>query len=184
MRPTRLLAISAVLLVGLGAAVPQGANASRTIYANTKKVQRIGDWRIAHHPTLRAAIRAYGEPDRLRSRYGGNGCVVRWWRLGLKVVFADFGGGYACDSGLAQNVTIRGRSAKRHRWHTWKGVHIGSTVRALRHRHPDAQKHGRWWWIKSHLTYIGTTRISPILKARTHGGRVRAFSMSIGAAGD
>jgi hypothetical protein len=177
-----------ILSVGVFAiaAVPADSHASRTIYATTKKVERVGDWRIAHHPTFRVAIRQFGEPNTTRRRYGGNWCGARWYGIGLKVVFANYAGYDACDpyEGRAQSVRIKGRAARRYGWHTWKGVRIGSTLRALRHRHPDADKHGRWWWIKSHLTHIGTTHIAPILKARTHGGRVRAFWMSIGAAGE
>lgn len=167
------------------------STASRTIYATTKKVERVGDWRIGHHPTFRAAIRAFGQPDRLRQPFGIEHCAATWYRLGLKGDFANLAGEDACDpdDGLAARVTIKGKSANRYGWHTWQGVRVGTSRAALRILHPGAELHRNgWWWIKTGRTNIGGNCPNgcpiAILRAQTRHRRVRAFKMWIGAAGD
>ena len=180
------------MLVFASAAMPASAEASRTIYATTRKAERIGDWKVGKRPLLRHAIRVFGQPGRKRSFWGGDGCAVSWYRLGLKGWFANFGGFHACTpyGGNAQAVRIKGRNAKRYSWRTWEGVRIGSSLRALRTRHPGADQHGRngWWWIKTGRTHIGSCPAAgcpiPILKAQVRHRKVRAFYVWIGAAGD
>ena len=119
----------------------------------------------------------------------GGGCVGKWRRLGLRIVFADFGGGTGpvCGRAKAQSFTIhRSRT-----WRTWKGLRIGVGAgrapapapagtlgrrrRVLRRRLVAAQQH---------LPFGGGGARTPVLAATVRGAdpRVSSFYGWIGAA--
>jgi len=58
----------------------------------------------------------------------------------------------------------------------------------MRHLYPRATRHGRWWWLVTGYTSVGCTKPCPypyaVLAARLRHGKVSAFSVWIGAAGD
>jgi hypothetical protein len=69
------------------------------------EVQAIGDFKPSVNPRLRAAVRAFGPPDRRRG--GGEICRVRWNRFGLTIIFQNFGGFDSCGPrGLAQKAIV------------------------------------------------------------------------------
>jgi hypothetical protein len=106
---------------------------------------------------------------------------VSWHGAGLKIGFANFGGGSACDpdGGLAQSARAYGK-----RWRTARGLGIGDRVGRLRDRYPRATRRGRVWWLLTAVSVIGERQRYPVLAATVRGGRVRSFSLFIGAAGD
>jgi hypothetical protein len=67
--------------------------------------------------------------------------------------FANFGfdprGRTACnaDVGLAQSATIKGRRVRR--WRTGRGLRGGDRRSRLLDAYPDAEQHGRRWWLVS-----------------------------------
>ena len=161
----------------------------RVLRASTRRVSRIGRWNPTTHPNYRSALRRFGRVNRER---GGDGdaCRVRWPKIGLTVLFANFGGYDACDPryGRAQKAWVSGRAARRHGWRTWNGVMIGSSLTRLRRRHPSAYRRGHSWWIATGYSPYGACPSPgcpiPHLKAVVKRKRVKGFVMWIGAAGD
>ena len=89
--------------------------------------------------------------------------------------------------GFAQSATIRGENGKR--WRTSRGLRIGHSVRAIRRRHPSAERHGRSWWLVVGRTFIGPSCNGgpcpyPVLSVGVRAGKVVKFRLWIGAAGD
>jgi hypothetical protein len=145
------------------------------------RVLAIGDFKPHRDPLYGSAVSAFGEPDVENSRWGGGGCKVSWHDVGLKVLFANFGGGSACDEELGRSQSAR---AYGDRWRTTKGLRVGNRLGRLQHLYPAATRHGRSWWLVTAVTHIGETRRYPVLKATLRGGRVNSFVLWIGAAGD
>ena len=144
-------------------------------------VKRIGDFRPARNPTLAAAVRAIGDPTST-SGGGSEACTVRWRRLGLTILFANFGGVDACDprEGLAQRAVIK----RRKRWHTRRGLHIGDSLAKLDRLYPGTEpRAGGFPLITAFNVYAGRGRYT-VLGARVRVSRVKAFVLFIGAAGD
>jgi hypothetical protein len=177
------LAIAAAAIAGPAPGIAD----AQTVRATSKKVTQIGTWRLGSSPKYRAAIRQFGR--RYVERAGGDACNVLWPGRGLRIIFANFGANDACDpgDGFAQKVRIYGGAARRHGWHTWNGVKIGSRLRRLRRRHPDAYRRGHSWWIRTGYVPLGCPYPGcpvPRLKAVVKRKRVKAFVMWVGAAGD
>jgi hypothetical protein len=145
------------------------------------QVIAIGNFRPGPDSTLAAAIRAYGDPSSRRGT-GSKACDVRWSPLGVRILFADFGGGVACRpaDGNAQSATVSGTR----NWHTGNGLSLGDSVSRLRDLYPRARRHGRLFWLRSAYTIIGKGGRYPVLSARISAGRVTSFHLWIGAAGD
>jgi len=92
------------------------------------EVVRIGDFHVGRNAGLDAAIAAFSRPSSRREQSRGIVCRVGWRRLGIKIAFANLGGGgSACkpDLGAAQTGIVRTR-----RWHTQRGLRVGDRVRA------------------------------------------------------
>lgn len=146
-------------------------------------VVRIGDFRVARDPRLRAAIGAFGAPSSRRAASGFNGCRVSWRRLGIKIVFANFGaGGSACKPrfGRAQDAIVNTR-----RWRTRRGLRVRDRVRRIGRLYPNALHSGRFYKLVTGRNVFGTGRGRyAVVGARTIAGRVRALTMNIGAAGE
>jgi hypothetical protein len=141
----------------------------------------IGNFNPQRDPTLAAAIRAYGQPSS-RRRLDRTACDVRWSARGVRILFADFGGGVACNpgSGKAQSAVISGNRP----WRTGQGLRLRDPVGELRRLYPRAKRHGRLFWLRTGFTVIGTARRYPVLAARIVDGQVASFELEIGAAGD
>jgi hypothetical protein len=181
------LALAGAALLALAVATPAGARL--TIKASERRgVVAMGKFHPRRSATLRSAIRAFGKPTGRRVQTGGNSCRVRWRRLGLIIQFANFGiAGQertACDDdvGLAQTATIKGRRVRR--WRTGRGLRGGDTRDRLEDLYPNAEQHGRRWWLVSAESPFGTGGRYAILAAGVTRGRVRDFHLSIGAAGE
>ena len=176
-----LLVACAVLLVAAGpaAAAPFAINV-RGSADSFGRVLAIGDFKPARDPTLGAAIDAYGEPS-FQRRPAPESCKVGWHALGVKVLFANFGGGSACREDLGRAQTARAFGA---RWRTAKGLQVGQRLARLRRLYPSATQHGRTWWLVTAVSLFGETHRYPVLSATVRGGTVRSFALRIFAAGD
>lgn len=158
-----------------------------TIRTRSGAVVALGRFAVGENPHLRAAIRAFGAPDRRVGMVRGLACHVSWIRLGLKVVFANFGGGgTACHGshGKAQSASIVGSSGRR--WRTERGLRLTHREAQIPLLHPNARKHQNGWWLA--VTSLpfgdGCPCPYPSLRAKVTRGRVSSFRIYIGAAGD
>lgn len=145
------------------------------------RVLAIGDFKPQRNPTYGAAVAVFGEPASQRSRFGGNACVVNWPGAGLRITFANFGVGSACDPALGRSQTAR---AYGDRWRTRRGLKVGARLRRLRRLYPHANRHGRSWWLVTAVSPFGAGGRYPVLAAAVRGGHVRSFKLRIGAAGE
>jgi hypothetical protein len=146
------------------------------------RVLAIGDFKPARNPTYGAAVRAYGEPASERSRSGGSACIVNWPRVGVRIVFANFGLGSACDRDLGRSQSARAYGDE---WRTRRGLRVGARLSRLRRLYPRVRRHGRNWWLVTGVSLTGPGRHRyPVLAATVRGRRVRSFLLWIGAAGD
>jgi hypothetical protein len=183
----RLLLLAATALsvaATLATAAPAGAQPfvieARGSETGPGVVRAIGDFKPARNPRLRAAIRAYGQPTSRRG--GGEICRVRWADLGVRITFQNFGGVDSCEpsGGLAQKVVVAGDEP----WRTRKGLRLGDGVARLERLYPRATRTSRGYRLARGILPFGTPRPYAVLGARVPGGRVRAFTLFIGAAGD
>ena len=108
-----------IVLVAVALAAPAADARSLTIETGKYGVRKLGplDTRSTrtYSPTVAAARRALGRPSNVLPN-GGGGCVGKWRRLGLRIVFADFGGGTGPVCGRAKasrsRSTARARGAR------------------------------------------------------------------------
>lgn len=182
-RTSPLLALAfAVLLVAPSAAAAKDF----TIRTDSEGyVTRIGDLRTQGTrmgPRLKHAIREFGQPSSRRSKYGRNGCEVKWRALKVTALFVNFGGYRACDLryGLLQTMTIKGTD-----FATTGDIRVGSPTEDIPAAHPDAEFIDSTWWIsQAYLPYGGDGGDVPTVRAIPGGGEVTALSLYIGAGGD
>jgi hypothetical protein len=180
-----LILVSALACLQL-AVLAGTASAARPLYlkADSRGLVTIGGFHPLKDARLRAAIRALGEPTGTSG--GGDSCNVRWSNIGLLILFANFGGGEACEpgDGYAQVLVIKGKKA--HRWQTNRGLRIGDTVAELRRRHPEATLHPNGWWLATKYIPYGEGCPCPdaALRAKVSRGRVSSFRAWLGGAGD
>jgi len=177
----RLVLAWAVLLVvaAPAAAAPFTINVRGNAHG-FGRVLAIGDFKPDRDPTLGAAIDAYGQPS-FRRRLAPEGCRVGWHALGVKVLFANLGGGNACEEDSGRSQTARAFGA---RWRTARGLRIGQRLAQLRVLYPTATLHGRAWWLVTAVNRVGDPRRYPVLSATVRERTVRSFSVRIFAAGD
>ena len=182
---TRLLTAAALALAAGLAATPAAEARSFVIDARGSdttlgEVRAIGDFKPARNPRLGAAIRAYGRPSSRRG--GGEICRVRWARLGVRITFQNFGGVDSCRPrfGRAQKAVVSGDRP----WRTGKGLRLGDGVGRLQRLYPDARRSTRGFRLVEAVLPFGSPRRYSVLGARVPGGRVGAFTLFIGAAGD
>lgn len=175
----------AVVLAG-SLAAPVAADArsfvikARGSQTSLGSVQAIGDFKPATDPTLRAAIRAYGQPTSATG--GGEICRVRWRALGVRIRFQNFGGRDSCKprGGRAQKAFLIGDR----RWRTPRGLHLGDRLRKLTRLYPRARRTPFGYRIVAGVLPFGEPHPYAVLGARITDRRVRAFTLFIGAAGD
>jgi hypothetical protein len=181
---TRTLLAALAALTLLVAAAPAHARSfvlkARGSETSIGSVRAIGDFKPARNPRLGAAIRAFGEPT--SSAGGGEICRVRWTNLGVRIRFQNFGGFSSCEPrrGRAQKAIISGDR----RWRTPEGLRIGNSVDRLRRLHPDARRTPRGFRLVEAILPFGRPQPYAVLGARVRGGRVSAFTLFVGAAGD
>jgi hypothetical protein len=184
-----------VALVGLAAGPLAAATAqarSYTIESGKYSVTELGPLNTrstrTYAPTIRKAVHAYGKPSNKFS-LSDSACVVKWRRLGLRIVFANFGDTRStCKPGVlrAQSFTIE-RSAK---WRTWKGLNIGMAAASVLQMHPRA----RWidndrfyrdaYWLRTAVSPYGDGSRYPTIAATLENGVVSGFYGWIGSAGE
>ena len=83
--------------------------------------------------------------------------------------------------GRLQTAEIRGRA-----FQTQGGLRVGDMVARLRRLHPAARRHGTTWWLATAPNVSGADpgdRFA-IVRANVRDGRVAAFVLWIGAAGE
>ena len=181
---------AALLLTSPGALTIEVRDSGRIVrVADFKPRQFLGETRFPGGvaPTRRNAIRAFGTPD----RNDAQGCPNRWWRLGLSLVTADFGGGPPCAPTTAiQHLVIRS-----HRWSTERGLRVGDSLDRVRELYPELRRfsdlYGRapgWrydWALVLEPSQVGgppnlIDRLSAVIRQR----RVQALRVSPYGAGD
>ena len=167
-----------VLLALVLALLPAAASArSLTIRTNSDGfVSRLGPLHPLRHPFLRDARAAFGTPTSVRASRGE--CRARWAPLRLKTLFTSFGGiSDFCGEGRLQTAVVRSRV-----WRTWKGLRVGMRSSRIPELHPAAE-FTRGKWVIATQSLFGSEP-APTVSAHVRGGRVRALSLFIGAAGD
>jgi hypothetical protein len=169
-----------VLAAGLGALalLPAAAPArSLTIGVDSRGfVSRLGPLHPLRHPFLRDARAAFGAPTTVRPSRGE--CRARWARLRLKALFTSFGGiSDFCRDGRFQTAVVRSKV-----WRTWKGLRVGMRSSRIPELHPRA-RFERGKWVLATQSVFGPDP-SPTVIAHVRGGRVRALTLFVGAAGD
>jgi hypothetical protein len=182
-RSVLLLAAALVAAVALGATPAAQARSfvikARGSQTTLGEVRAIGDFKPSRNPRLGAAIRAYGEPTSRRG--GGEICTVRWADLGVKIVFVNFGGFDSCKRrGLAQKAVVSGDRP----WRTARGLRLGDSTAKAMNLYPRAKETARGLRLAQGILPFGIQRRYAVLGARVDSGRVEAFTLFIGAAGD
>ena len=174
------MSLPRVLAAALGALalVPAVAPArTLTIRIDSRGfVSRLGPLHPLRHPFLRDARAAFGTPTMVRASRGE--CRARWAPLRLKALFTSFGGiSDFCRDGRFQTAVVRSRV-----WRTWKGLRVGMRSSRIPELHPSA-RFERGKWVLATQSLFGAEP-APTVTAHVRGGRVRALSLFIGAAGD
>lgn len=144
--------------------------------------------------TLGHLIERWGEPARTRRTAGGVACIAVWRSPRVVAHLANLGyipeGESACspEYGSIQALETAGRD-----WATRRGVRVGASLRKLRAAYPGAlaqPRSGRKiWLLRPYKTGCigdcgpGVHRTSGVV-AEIRAGRVKSFTVRIGAAGD
>jgi hypothetical protein len=163
------------------AATPAAGQSSSTIVTGDASVTRIGTFRPSQDPRLSVAIRAFGSPSSRRGR--GSACTVRWRRIGLKIVFADFGspGVPTCRAsvGRAQSFVATGPG-----FATAGGLAPGQPSTQIRALYPETAFENGAWTLVSAASPYGDGTETPVLRAFAKGGQVARLAGWIGGAGE
>jgi hypothetical protein len=155
-----------------------------TIRTSQGYVARIGAFRPSREPTIAAAERVFG-PTSSRKLLGNSACQVRWQRIRLRILFANFGGHgpgettCSANVGRAQSFTARGR-----RFRTWQGLRVGQSSSQIAERHTAAEFRNGSWWLRTAVSPFGDESEYPVVEAFVRDGRVRAIAGWIGGAGE
>ena len=177
-----MVVLCGLMVLGVCAQPAAAAPAWMTVVTRDAFVTRIGTFKPSENPRLSAAIRAFGRPSSRRGR-GGSACTVRWRRLGLKVIFANFGspGLSTCSRsvGRAQSFVASGP-----RFTTVAGLRPGQPSAQIRALYPDTGFERGAWTLVSAVNPFGDGTESPVLRAFTRGGQVASLAGWIGGAGE
>lgn len=123
---------------------------------------------------------------------GPDMCRAEFASPGVSVVLANFGGGDACtpDGGLIDRLTTRGP------WRTNRGLRVGDPQSRVKRLYPRAFSgpsffvggDRAWHLVPRREPCIGDctspTQLRSAVQAVVKNGRVRAFVVTVGAAGD
>jgi hypothetical protein len=144
---------------------------------------KLGDYPIKRDGSLAGALEAFGPPSSIR-KDDQLQCVVRWRRLGLRIVFYNLGGRDPCVPrfGRFSEALVTGRQ-----WRTASGLAIGDPETMLLRRHPRARHTPTtvsWWSLVVRRSPFGARRPYGALQAKIHRGRVSAFVIFYPAGGD
>jgi hypothetical protein len=178
----RIAAMAGGMLALLAvAAAPAAGQSPTTIVTGDASVTRIGTFEPSQNPRLSAAIRAFGSPSSRRGRR--TACTVRWARIGLKIVFANFGspGVSTCRGsvGRAQSFVASGP-----RFATATGLAPGQPSTQIKALYPEtAFEDGAWTLVSAASPYCDGTE-TPVLRAFAKGGQVVSLAGWIGGAGE
>ena len=181
------LRTTAVSLAAAAFAAPAAtARPGGTIQTGPNGVTALGSWHVSTHPTFPAAVRALGAANAVHAHSSGNSCTGTgvWSGLGLRVLFTSFGGDPDCQGALAQRGTISGAAGRQH-WQTARGLRVGDSLGKLKRLYPRTI-HGRGGWaiVYSLHSVIAEGSRLEIITAQIKRGRVFAFRLWIGGAGD
>jgi hypothetical protein len=165
---------------------PAGAATSTTIRWKNGRITQIGALKTWVTPTLERATAAFGAPTKMRFSTN-SACRVDWTPLGLRGIFANFGGPQpgttTCSTTVGKLRTAQIRGA---RLRTQAGLRVGDTLARLRELHPAAQRHGATWWLATApIIYgeLGSGRF-PIVRANVRAGKVSALVLWISPGGE
>ena len=141
----------------------------------------IAGFRVKPDGRLGGAIRTLGQPSSLSDLWSGEGCRVRWSKVGVTMTFYNLGGRDPCGarSGYFMDAVMTGP-----RWQTSKGLKISDPRTKLRRLYPRAPLRGRWWWLVIRQSPYGTGGSYAGLAAQVRNGRVARFAVSYPAGGD
>lgn len=156
--------------------------------SGSKQITRVGAFRPAADPTVRAAAAAFGAPTSITSTStSGTSCDYRWAPLGVRISFANFGapGRSACEADVGRAQVIRVGGTKAAGWHTNRGLYIRSTRRTMRRKY-DARRtgRGRYSLLRKASIFGPPGSTDEVLGARISNGRVSSFILTPLAAGD
>lgn len=206
-RPLGKLAVSVsaavaltALLVGAGAS---GAMSERTTVqaersapvviqvhsrsATRRDLQvRIGGWNVMRAGSLAGAIRTFGRPSACRLPFV-NFAVATWGRIGLTGHFGSYGplpspDETACSA--PRYVKLDRARCDSPRCVTIEGLSPGDSVATLRRLYPDAERHGRVYWLVTTPSIVGDRHIEPVLFATAGRDAVRSLTVVVRLAGD
>ena len=182
-QPARVLLLCLLLALSTAAAAEAAPFTIEARGSNTGlgRVLAIGDFKPDRDPTVGAATDAYGTPSSQRDFSNGSACRVVWSGIGVRVLFANFGGGSACDPELGRVSTARVYGG---RWRTARGLGVGHRLRRLKRLYPAAVRRGRNYRLITGRLIFGDNQPYGVLSARVSDGRVRSFKLAIYAAGD
>ena len=171
---SRIAATAGGMLALLAVAAAPAAGQSPTIIVTgDAAVTRIGTFKPSQNPRLSAAIRAFGPPSSRRGR--GSACTVRWRKVGLKIVFANFGspGVSTCRGsvGRAQSFVATGPG-----FATATGLAPGRAVeRQIQALYPETAFEDGAWTLLSAASPYGDDA-EPVLRAFAKDGRVASLA--------
>jgi hypothetical protein len=98
-------------------------------------------------------------------------------------VFTSFGGDPYCQGARAQTGTVSGAAGRRH-WQTARGLRVGDSLGKLKRLYPRAIDGRGWAIVYSLHSVIAEGSRLDIVTASIKGGRVSAFKLWFGGAGD
>lgn len=162
---------------------PVASANERLISIEEGKVTRIGLLRPME-TTPSQAIAAFGTPTSI-TNYPSSSCNYSWGDLGLKLVFANFGGGGPCgEAGRIGSFELAGEAAEQAGWRTGEGARVGTTATALERLFPGATRTGAEMLLVETPSVIGADGTIDIATAFIVDGEARAYRFYVGAAGE
>ena len=141
------------------------------------EVTAVGGFKPTVDAGTEAAIRVFGQPTSRKK--AKTSCQLGWKKIGLRILFANFGGGDSCKLGKSQTVSAFGE-----KWHTANGLKVGSSVATLRKRYPKAEQTGNTYRLVGAKQVYGNGLRYSVLAAKTDGRKVTSFRLFAGAAGE
>lgn len=178
----RRIALLALVLAAVAAPAASAQAPDYTIRAKGSSsglgsVSAIGGFKPTVDASLEAATAAFGKPTSVGKT--ATVCRVGWKPIGLRILFANFGGGDACEFGKAQSASAFGRV-----WQTSRGLKINSSNKTLRKLYRGAVRKGRTYrLVGAKNVFTNGSRYS-VLAAKTNGKQVKSFKLFIGGAGE